>query len=209
MDLIEANGNISLNIACLGMDADVAYKMVKYKHWPLISGPMAYNLAIVDVFFHRLGNKLSVTMDTTHGTVKRDGRYLIALAASGQYYGGGFHGAPMARPDDGLIDFILIKAIPRLKILQFISKFKKGEYMEYDFCEHFRGTSMHIQSERDVIIALDGECSKHRDIRFALCDHTVRFVMPASGAVKQKVFSSSPTKRGKQKQLSGAFVKKM
>ncbi len=209
VDLIECDNGMSLNIACIGMDADVAHKMVKYKHLPLVSGAMAYNLAIADVFFHRLGNKLKITIDTTHGPVTREGRYLITLAASGQYYGSGFKGAPMARPDDGVLDFVLIKAIPRLQILTFISKYKKGDFLEYDFCEHFRGTAIHIEADKDIVVALDGECFKNRTMHFALCGHTVKFVLPTNGAVTQPIFATSPSAHGKQTTLNGAFVNKL
>lgn len=73
----------------MGMDADVADKMTKYKRLPLVSGPLAYELAIADVFCHRIGKYLQVEMDTPTGVIRREGRYFFALAASGQYYGGG------------------------------------------------------------------------------------------------------------------------
>lgn len=86
--------------------------MVRYKNLPLVSGPMAYNLAIADVFFHKIGMELDITIDTPEGEIRRQGRYFFALAACGQYYGGGYRGAPQARTGDGLLDFVLIKAMP-------------------------------------------------------------------------------------------------
>lgn len=55
--------------------------MVRYKNLPLVSGPMSYNLAIADVFCHRIGVDLHVVMDTPDGPVERRGRYFFALAA--------------------------------------------------------------------------------------------------------------------------------
>ncbi|MBE6763722.1 MAG: hypothetical protein E7553_05135 [Ruminococcaceae bacterium] len=208
MDLISCDDGVSLNIACLGMDADVAYKMVKYKHLPLVSGSMAYNLAIADVFFHPLGKELTITMETTHGKVERKGRYLFALAASGQYYGGGYKGAPMARPDDGILDFVLIKKMSRLSILKFLPKYKSGDILDCPYFEHFRGTSMTVHCDEDVVVALDGECYTGTDKHFSLCDHTINFVMPANGAIKQAVFSAPTASGGQKKALSGAFENK-
>ncbi len=208
MDLIHCNNGISLNIACLGMDADVAYKMVKYKHLPLVSGSMAYNLAIADVFFGRIGKELTITLETTHGTIERKGRYLFALAASGQYYGGGYKGAPMARPDDGILDFVLIRKMSRLSILKFLPKYKAGDILDCPYFEHFRGTSMKVHCDEGAVVALDGECYTGTDMTFSLCDHTVRFVMPANGAVKQPVFSS-PAAAGGKKAMSGAIENKL
>ncbi len=209
VDLIHCDNGISLNIACLGMDADVAYKMVKYKHLPLISGPMAYNLAIADVFFHRIGKEFTIRIDTLSGTVERKGRYLFALAASGQYYGGGYRGAPMARPDDGILDFVLIRKMSRLSILKFLPKYKKGDILDCPYFEHFRGTSISIHCAEGAVVALDGECYTGNDFTFSLCDHTVNFVMPANAGVKQPVFSSAPATGGSKKALSGAFGNKL
>ena len=209
MDLISCNNGISLNIACLGMDADVAYKMVKYKHLPLVSGSMAYNIAIADVFFHRIGKELTITLETTHGPVTRKGRYLFALAASGQYYGGGYKGAPMARPDDGILDFVLIKKMSRLSILKFLPKYKAGDILDCPYFEHFRGTSMTIHCDEGAVVALDGECYTGTDMTFSLCDHHVNFVLPADGSVKQPVFTSPNKASDPQKALNGAFVNKL
>ena len=207
VDLINCGNAMSLNIACIGMDADVASKMHKYKHWPLVSGPMAYNIAIADVFFHRIGKELDITIDTPHGPVKRHGRYLFALAASGQYYGGGYHGAPMARPDDGMLDFVLVSGMSRLKILKFLSKYKKGEFLDIPQVEYFSGTAMNVHCNDGAVVALDGECFTDNDIHFSLHNDPVAFVLPARGTVKQPVFGQTPSKGHKQT-LSGAYCEK-
>lgn len=185
MDVIKCGNTVSLGIACMGMDADVAAKMVKYKRLPLVSGPMAYQLAIVDVFFHRIGKNLTVTIQTPHGEVTRSGRYFFALAASGQYYGGGYRGAPMARPDDGLLDFILVKAMPRIRIPAFLSRYKKGAFTDSPLCEHFTGTKMTVSCPEGAALALDGECLTDTFICFELLDRSVRFVLPQRGTVQQ------------------------
>ncbi len=209
VDVIACGDRVSLNIACIGMDADVAAKMVKYKHLPLVNGSMAYNLAVADVFCHRIGKDLSITIDTLHGKAEREGRYFFALAASGQYYGGGYHGAPMARPDDGILDFVLVKAMPRLEVLKFLPSYKAGTFLDCTYVEHFRGTAMRVHCDQGAAVALDGECFTCNDINFALADHTVSFVIPQTTAIKQSVFDHPKAKNGKSAALQGAFVKKV
>ncbi|MBQ4617694.1 MAG: hypothetical protein IJB27_04895 [Clostridia bacterium] len=208
VDLIRCDDVLSLNIACMGMDADVASKMVKYKHWPLVSGPMAYNIAIADVFFHRIGKDLTVTVQTTHGEETRKGRFLFALAASGQYYGGGYRGAPDARIDDGILDFVLVSAMSRAKILRFLPDYKKGTVQDNPYVETLRGTSMTVHCDEGAVVALDGEIYEKTDITFSLYEKSIRFVLPQQAVVKQPIFEKVPV-RGKQKALSGAFVKKI
>ncbi len=179
MDLIECNGQYSLNMCSMGMDANVADRMVKYKRWPLVSGPMAYNLAIVRTFFGRLGQKLHVIMETENGRVEREGSYLFALAANGQYYGGGYHGSPRSKPDDGLLDFILVKDISHLKVLAFLGKYKNGQHLDLSCCESFRGTKMQVLAEKPAVVTADGECFSTTDVTFSLLPQSISFVLPA------------------------------
>lgn len=76
VDAVDCGDRVSMNSASMGMDAAVAQKMVRYKNLPLVSGPMSYNLAIADVFCHRIGVDLHVVMDTP------DGRWNAAAAIS-------------------------------------------------------------------------------------------------------------------------------
>lgn len=192
VDLIRCGEAVSLNIACMGMDADVANKMVKYKHLPLVSGSMAYNLAIADVFFHRIGKDLKITMETLHGEVTRTGRYFFALAASGEYYGGGYHGAPMARPDDGILDFVLVKAMSRMKVLKFLPDYKSGRFLDCPYVEVFRGTRMRVECAEGAVVSLDGECSMHTDITFEIIEKALTFILPRRATVKTPIRSGVP-----------------
>ena len=151
VDAVDCGDRVSMNSASMGMDAAVAQKMVRYKNLPLVSGPMSYNLAIADVFCHRIGVDLHVVMDTPDGPVERRGRYFFALAACARFYGGGYCGAPGALVDDGLLDFVLVKVMPRLKIPGFLSRYKAGRHMDMACCEAFRGTRMRVSSLSPVV----------------------------------------------------------
>ncbi len=179
VDAISCNGKLSLNLCCMGLDAEVGDRMVQYKHLPGVSGPMAYNLALVNTFFRPLGQKLRVVMNTTEGMVEREGEYLFALAANGQYYGGGYHGSPLSSPDDGLLDFVLVKKISHLRVLTILGKYKRGEHLGLDCCETFRGTSMEVYAEEPAVVNADGECIRTEKVKFELLPAAISFVYPA------------------------------
>ena len=178
VDAIRCGERISLNLCSMGMDADVADKMTRFKGLPLVSGPMAYQLAIAYVFCHRIGKTLRVVMDTTEGRVEETGRYFFALAANGQYYGGGYQGAPEAVPDDGLLDFVLIKAIPRVKIPGFLSRYKAGNHLDMEICTHYRGTRMQVHCGESAVVNVDGECFHDTDVEFELLPGAYSFILP-------------------------------
>ena len=179
VDAIDCNGRLSLDICAMGMDANVAYKMTRYKHLPLVSGPMAYQMAIADCFVHRIGCDLRVTMELEDGSARvEEGRFFFALAACGQYYGGGYRGAPSADPADGLLDFVLIEAMRRLRIPAFLKKYKRGEHMDLSVCRSARGRRMRVQASRPTVVTADGECFHAEDVTFSLIPQAVRFVLP-------------------------------
>ncbi len=180
LDAIRCNGKLSLNLCSMGLDANIADRMAQYKHLPLVSGSMAYNLALVKEFCRPIGQKMKIVMDTVGGKVEREGEYLFALAANGQYYGGGYHGAPLSQPDDGVLDFILIKKISHLRVLTILGKYKRGEHMDLDCCESFRGTSMTVSAEKPLVYNTDGECDHATQVEFSVLPSAISFVVPAA-----------------------------
>ncbi len=187
VDGVDCGQRRSLNIASIGMDAAVCAKMLRYKHLPFVNGSLAYDLAILDVLCHPLGEEMDIAIDTAEGPVQRQGKYLLALAANGQYYGGGYHGAPQAVEDDGLLDFVLIKKISRLRIPFFLGLYKKGEYGQLPFCEHIRGTAMQVRSRRPTYCNVDGECTRSDVMSFHILPGAYRFVLPKTLAQARKV----------------------
>lgn len=185
VDAVDCGDRISLNIASMGMDASVGQKMQKYKNWPGVSGSMAYNIAVADVFFHPIGERMTIEIDGENGCERREGRYLMALAANGRYYGGGYCGAPKAVENDGLLDFVLVKKIPRVQIPLILGKYKKGEHDTIDCLEHIRGTGMRICAEKSIVCNVDGECFNTKQMSFSVIPEAFRFVIPRKIAAKR------------------------
>ena len=180
VDAIDCGDRISLNIASIGLDAAVGHKMQKYKNWPGVSGSMAYNLAAVDVICHPIGVDMTIEMETPTGVVQRRGKYLMTLAANGRFYGGGYQGAPTAVPDDGLLEFVLVKKISRFEIPLVLGKYKAGEHEGVKCIETLRGTAMRVRAVKPMMCNIDGECFATDSITFRMLPKAYRFVLPAS-----------------------------
>lgn len=125
MDLIRAGDNYCLNGCSVGMDAVVARDMSIFKKWPLVSGPLAYNLAIIKTFLGKLGITADISVD---GETPQRKTCLFAVITNAPYYGGGYKGAPEAVPYDNKLDFTLVDKISKIKILSFLGIYKKGEH---------------------------------------------------------------------------------
>lgn len=177
MDLIKAGDNYCLNGCSVGMDAVVASRMSTFKRWPLVSGSLAYNLAIVKTFLGKLGITADISVDSETPQRKN---CLFAVIANAPYYGGGYKGAPDAVPYDNKLDFTLVDKISKLKILKFLGIYKKGEHRKLDCCTLKTCNSMEFTSEKPIPVNLDGEIIETTNMKFELVKSDIKFVLPRS-----------------------------
>lgn len=181
MDLIKAGDKYCLNGCSVGMDAVVARDMSIFKKWPLVSGSLAYNFAIVKTFLGRLGITADISVD---GGKPERKNCLFAVVANAPYYGGGYKGAPDAVPYDNKLDFTLVDKISKLKILRFLGLYKKGEHKSLDCCTLKNCTTMEFSAEKPIPVNLDGEIIETKSMKFELFKGAVKFVLPKGIANK-------------------------
>lgn len=179
VDMIESEDRLSIGLCSMGLDAKVAYEMTRFKNVPYISGPASYDLALLKVLLGKIGDYLKITIDDTQ---VYEGVYLFALAGSGKYYGGGYCGAPLAIPDDGLLDFILVKKPPFLQIPSLVKIYKEGGHLNNplfkDLVTFCRGSKMHVSSLKPVAANFDGDCHFIDHVDFKVVPKAVRFIIP-------------------------------
>lgn len=185
VDAIDCGELISLNIASIGLDASVGKQMQKYKSLPGVNGSMAYNIAVVDVICHPIGVDMEIEIVGVNGTIRRNGKYLMTLAANGRFYGGGYQGAPTAVVDDGMLDFVLVKKISRFQIPFVLGKYKAGTHEGVQCIETIRGKEMRVKAAKSMVCNIDGECFTTDAIQFRLIANAYRFVLPTSVAARR------------------------
>ena len=176
VDLIKFGNLYSINQCCMGMDAEVAANMYRFKNLPLVSGPLSYILALFYGFLKNINNHFTVQID---GAEPIEMDFLFVIAANASYYGGGFKSAPDARVNDGLLDCVLIKSLSRLKILRLLSKYRRGELVHMpEICRVIKGTRMTVRSSKEATVAMDGEIFRHRQADFELVERGARLILP-------------------------------
>lgn len=179
VDMIQTEKMLALNLCSAGLDAAVALHMAKFKKLPFVSGSMAYNLALLKCVLGKMGNDLTVAIDDQPPI---QGRFLFALAGSGRYYGGGYCGAPAADPADGLLDFVLIRKIGRLRLAKMLTEYKQGKHLQsegfQDVLIFMRGKRMEITCDQSVVVNFDGECQPLTRISFQVIPQALNFLVP-------------------------------
>ncbi|MBQ7045592.1 MAG: YegS/Rv2252/BmrU family lipid kinase [Clostridia bacterium] len=181
VDLIKAGDMYAINQCSVGMDANVANDMKIFKKWPLVSGPLAYNLSVVKTFFGKIGNRIQIKID---GEDFGEKDCLFAVCANGPVYGGGYNSAPSAVPFDEKLEYVIINKISRPKILKFLGTYKAGKHQNLPFCKVGSCKSMEIISKKPIPINLDGEITLGTYAKFELVAKKVNFLLPKTVAEK-------------------------
>lgn len=180
LDLLMAGDRVSLNIASVGLDAAIAQNMARFKHLPLIKGETAYILSLIYCFFTSIRYRFRFEID---GVPQPEGDCIFAIAANGQYYGGGFKAAPLADWQDGLIDFICIPAMSRFRVLPMIASYKRGEHLKkYGFIQFVRCKQVRVFSDKPVALNRDGEISPAQNFTIKILPAAARLLIPSAQA---------------------------
>ncbi len=175
MDIIKANDRYCLNGCSVGMDAMVARDMSIFKRWPLVSGALAYKLAIVKTFLQPLGITAEISVDDEPANKIK---CLFAVVANAPYYGGGYMSAPDAVPYDGKLDFTLVNVISKLRVPKFLSYYEKGQHKSLDYCSLKPCKSMEFTSSEPIPVNLDGEIVETKHMRFEIVKRAIKFIVP-------------------------------
>ncbi|MBO5867949.1 MAG: diacylglycerol kinase family lipid kinase [Oscillospiraceae bacterium] len=174
-DLIRCNGDISLNICSVGLDARIGTDVSLYKRLPLLSGFRAYALSTVINLFKGISEHYVVEIDGE----KFDGRFTFVCVCNGRFYGGGFNPVPEADPCDGLLDVLLVNQVNLLQVPAVIGKYKNGRYKELPkLVRHFKAKTVTVTCDKVSPINLDGELRTAETAEMTLADEKIRFFYP-------------------------------
>lgn len=181
VDMIHSREISALNICSAGLDASVAMNMVRYKKLPLVTGTMAYDIALLKAFLGHLGNDMQIWVDDQ---LVAEGEFLLSVFANGRCYGGGYFASPESMIDDGLLDVVLVR-VPksRLQIPSLLKLYKAGTHLHApefrNLLSVFHGQQVSFRAKKPVAVNVDGECVMAQTANYTILPHAVRFLIPA------------------------------
>jgi YegS/Rv2252/BmrU family lipid kinase len=86
------------------------------------------------------------------------GGVALAAVANGRYFGGGMHIAPQARPDDGLLDLVVVPAFPKHVLVRHLPKLYRGTHLAVPGVAQFRGRHVELEPVGEPALGeIDGE----------------------------------------------------
>ena len=174
-DLIDCNGDISMNICSVGLDARIAADMAKFKRMPMLHGQRAYLAATAVNLFKGISEHSVVEIEGN----AFDGDHTFICVCNGRFYGGGFNPIPEADPADGMMDVLIVDKIRLPQVPFLIGKYKSGHYEALGkLVRHYKTREVKVHCDKSSPINLDGEIRFAEDITFKLSEKKIRFFYP-------------------------------
>jgi diacylglycerol kinase family enzyme len=59
-----------------------------------------------------------------------------------------------------------------------MSKYKRGEHLDWDITTFVRGKKLHIESKKPAAVNVDGECEYVTEATFEIIESGISFVVP-------------------------------
>ena len=152
IDLGKINNMYFINVACIGIDADVANNVDIFKN-KNVPPKQIYNASILYTFKNYKFKKINIS--TNIKTI--DDYYSILSICNGAYYGGGFNIAPKSQLTDGVLDIYYAEKMPKIRMIPLLLKVKKGTHEGKRRIHKYRAKHIEINLEEDVTFNVDGE----------------------------------------------------
>ena len=181
VDVMRLGDRYCVNTLNYGFEAAVCHTMASVRRKPLVGGRMAYTTGIVASLVAGRRNRCRVSVD---GEVWLDGEVLLLSVANGQWAGGGYHCAPRAKNDDGLLEVMAVKPMSVARFAKLIKYYKNGELLDREdlrqIVSYRRGCNVVIDPLRDSYVATDGEIVPGSRFNVECLPKAVNFVVPAN-----------------------------
>ena len=173
LDAAEVNGQLFLLMASVGVDAQVIHEMDHLRRGPInyVSYVLPAALAITNYRY----NALEVIVDEEEIFSSAPA---MAMVANISEHGVGFPLAPDARPDDGMLDIVVIPVHSPVDAMQKFLHAAAGEHLLIEGVVYTRGKRIEIRSEKAAPIQIDGDSAGYTPAVINLLPVRVPFVAP-------------------------------
>lgn len=150
IDAGRCNERYFINGAGIGFEGEVAKALTGKKK---LSGKTSFLLTILKKIFSYRSKQYEVKTDAK----KLEGKKLLIDISNGRRAGGGFHIAPVAEANDGLLDVVIANALTPLQRLRYLPVIEKGKHLDLPFISHFTSRNIKVSSDTIIQYHLDGE----------------------------------------------------
>ncbi|NLP12951.1 MAG: diacylglycerol kinase family lipid kinase [Clostridium sp.] len=175
IDVGRVNDRYFVNVASVGIDAEVVYNARKFKKLPLLSGMGAYVAGI----FYTVFKYKSFNSTININNINYSRQTLLLAVANGKYYGGGMKIAPRADLTDEHFDIYHIDRANPLKIIFLFPKLIKGRHESIKEVAYYKSRNVKISSDESFLLNIDGEIFETKEAEFEIIHNGLKLVVPS------------------------------
>lgn len=150
IDVIEINDKLCLNVAGIGLDSFVAHSFNKLK----LRGFLPYVWLTFKTFW-RL-RPFHVTIRSGGEVIVSEKLFVLTIANTRQFGNNAFI-APEAKPNDGIIDIVIIKPFPKILGSLFIIRLFTKRINKSKYVRHFKTDKEIVIETDETRFHIDGE----------------------------------------------------
>lgn len=152
VDIIRINDRYFINVACFGIDADIANDE-KFIHNRFIPESMRYNAGVVYHFLTYKPRKIKIEC----GDRVIEKELTTAVVGNAKYYGGGYKVSPYGKIDDGVMEIYLVDRLNKAKMANIILSMKNAGHLKNPALHSLTGNKVIISSDQSFGANIDGE----------------------------------------------------
>lgn len=151
-DVIKINDRYFINVACFGIDADVANNkgLIKSK---IVPKSQRYNVSVINSFLKYEPRHFILKINNE----EIEGDFATVAVCNGGYYGSGYNISPNFKLNNGLIDVYAVEDDNKFNIMKMILSMKKGKHEKYKKVHKFQTNKLTIISNKEINSNIDGE----------------------------------------------------
>jgi len=150
IDLIRVGETYSVSYLGVGFDSETTEFANQVK---ILKGPLIYPYSVI----HTLASFVPPSMRIVHDEGVFEGRVMFTNLANLPRFGGGMQIAPHAKIDDGVLDLVIVKEIPRRTLLTIFPKVYSGKHVGNPSCLFYRTRRVEITIDRPMTLYGGGE----------------------------------------------------
>lgn len=155
-----------LNIIGMGIDVDVLRKYESLKR----KTKFGYTRALISTLFKFKPTNFNADFNGEN----RPYNSFVACIANGYRYGGGLQVCPVASPTDGVLDFVAVTGMNKIKLIGAFIKLKKGKVLTLKQAIHEKMENIKITTDLPYTVNVDGELYENIPFEVKIVKNTLK-----------------------------------
>lgn len=185
IDIMRVNDSYAINVINVGFEAVVASRV--YDLESSGKGRHSVSRGILYALFFGKRNRIRVYAD---GERMNKRKLFLCTLSNGRWVAGEFLCAPDADPEDGLIEFSIVRRMSALTLLRIVPLYRRGEQFTKNPGKrkfiYRRVRNVKLESRDLINISLDGEILSGHSFDIDILPQSIQLILPSIVSMKKR-----------------------